>query len=223
MNIATFPGKDNTPMPRKKYLIHLTDEERQKLLDLTRKGTAKARQFKRAMILLKANDGMHDTEIMAALDVSRPCVERIRKRFASEGLEKALFEDPRPGQKRKMDGSAEAFLIATAQSQAPNGHKHWSLRLLAEKVIESGVVDNISYETIRRVLKNSSITKNDQKPGQKQILFQPAPQADHLDHPSPVQTSGNAQSLPALTIIDEGRNPSRPETSEMPLAPLPTS
>ena len=210
-------------MPRKKYLIHLTDEERQKLLDMTRKGTAKARQFKRAMILLKANDGMHDTEIMAALDVSRPCVERIRKRFASEGLEKALFEDPRPGQKRKMDGSAEAFLIATARSRAPAGHKHWSLRLLAEKVIESGVVDNISYETIRRVLKNSSITKNDQKPGQKQNLFPPASQADHTDQPSLVQPSENAQPQPALVILEEGHSPPRGEASDLPAVTLRTT
>jgi transposase len=163
---CNLPGNESNKMPRKKYLIHLTDEERQKLLDLTRKGTGKARQFKRAMILLKANEGQHDAQIMAALDVSRPSVERIRKRYADGGLEKALRENPRPGQKRKLDGRAEAQLVATARSRAPTGHKHWSLRLLAEKVVESGVVDSISYETIRRVLQ-----KNDLDPWQKQKQF----------------------------------------------------
>jgi len=72
-------------MPRKKYLINLNEEERQTLETLIRKGKAKARQFKRAMILLKANEGLSDPEIMAALNVSRPCVERIGKRFVADG------------------------------------------------------------------------------------------------------------------------------------------
>jgi transposase len=84
-------------MPRKKYLINLSDQERQNLVELTHKGTLKARKFKRAMILLKADEGLSDPQIMAALDVSRPSVERIRKRFVSDGIERALNEDPRPG------------------------------------------------------------------------------------------------------------------------------
>lgn len=113
-------------MPRKKYLINLSAEEQQHLTDLTRKGSVKARQFKRAMILLKADEGSTDAQIMAAINVSRPCVERIRKRFVEGGLERALNEDPRPGQRRKLDGRGEAQLIATACSQAPEGHDHWS-------------------------------------------------------------------------------------------------
>jgi transposase len=122
---------------------------------MTRKGKIKVRQMKRAMILLKANEGYPDSKIMAALDVSRPCVERIRKRFVLGGLEKALNEDPRPGQRRKLDGRAEATLIATACSQAPDGHEHWTLRLLAGKMVELEVVDSVSYETIRRTLKKT--------------------------------------------------------------------
>jgi transposase len=114
-------------MPRKKYIINLCEEERNDLVQLTHKGTIKARQFKRAMILLKADEGSSDPEIMAALNVSRPCVERIRKRFVSEGIERALNEDPRPGQKSKLDGRAEATLIATACTEAPLGHDHWTL------------------------------------------------------------------------------------------------
>jgi transposase len=143
-------------MPWKKYLINLSSEERQALLEMTRKGEIKARKFKRAMILLKADEGLSDPQIMAALNVSRPCVERIRKRFVAEGMERALNEDPRPGQKRKLDGRAEATLIATACSDAPEGHEHWSLRLLAGKLVQLGVVDAISHETVRRTLKKTS-------------------------------------------------------------------
>ncbi len=142
-------------MPRKMYLINLSDEERQALLEMTRKGEIKARKFKRAMILLKADKGLTDQQIMAALNVSRPCVERIRKRFVADGIERALNEDPRPGQKRKLDGRAEATLIATACSNAPEGHEHWTLRLLAGKLVQLGVVEAISHETVRHTLKKT--------------------------------------------------------------------
>ncbi len=143
-------------MPRKKYLINLSNEDRGILEQMTRKGSLKARQFKRAMILLKANEGLSDPQIMAALNVSRPCVERIRKRFVVDGIERALNEDPRPGQKRKLDGRAEATLIATACTEAPEGHERWTLRLLANKLVKLQVVDTISYETVRRTLKKTS-------------------------------------------------------------------
>jgi len=143
-------------MPIKKYLINLSEEERELLLKTTHKGTIKARKFKRAMILLKADEGLSDPQIMAALNVSRPCVERIRKRFVADGLQRALNDDPRPGQKRKLDGRGEATLIATACSDAPEGHERWTLRLLAGKLVQLGVVDSISYETVRRTLKKTS-------------------------------------------------------------------
>jgi len=142
-------------MPRKKYLINLNEEERQTLLEKTSKGKINARQMKRAMILLKANEGKSDPEIMAALNVSRPCVERVRKRFVEGGMDKALNEDPRPGFMRKLDGRGEAILLATACSDVPLGHEHWTLRLLAGKMVELKVVDDISYETIRRTLKKT--------------------------------------------------------------------
>jgi transposase len=126
------------------------------LLDLTSKGEIKARKFKRAMILLKSDEGLTDEQVMAALNVSRPCVERVRKRFVADGMQRALNEDPRPGQKRKLDGRAEATLIATACSAAPEGHEHWTLRLLAGRLMQLGVVDAISHETVRRTLKKTS-------------------------------------------------------------------
>jgi transposase len=143
-------------MPRKMYLINLADEERQTLLEMTRKGKINARKFKRAMILLKADEGLTDQQIMAALNVSRPCVERIRRRFVADGIERALNEDPRPGQKRKLDGRGEATLIATACTEAPEGHARWTLRLLAGKLVQLQVVDAISHETVRRTLKKTS-------------------------------------------------------------------
>ena len=143
-------------MPKKKYLTNLTEEEHKTLVDMTRKGMVKARKFKRAMILLKANEGLSDPQIMNAVQVSRPTVERIRKRYVEGGLQKALNEDPRPGQRRKLDGRGEAFLIATACSDAPEGHDHWTLRLLADRLVELAIVDSVSYETVRRTLKKTN-------------------------------------------------------------------
>jgi transposase len=142
-------------MPAKKYIVDLTGEERQELLELTRRGNRSVRKVRRARILLKADEGWRDREIMAALDTSSATVERTRKRFVEGGLEKALNEDPRPGQRRKLDGRQEAHLIALACSEAPAGHSHWTLRLLADKLVELGVVDSISHETVRQRLKKT--------------------------------------------------------------------
>jgi transposase len=143
-------------MPRKKYLINLCTEEREQLLEMTSKGELKARKFKRAMILLKADEGLSDPQIMAAVNVSRPTVERIRKRYVLGGLEKGLNEDPRPGQKRKLDGRAEARLVAVACTKPPAGHDHWALRLLADKLVELEIVESISHETVRQTLKKTN-------------------------------------------------------------------
>ena len=140
-------------MPAKKYIVKLEIDERNQLVDLTSKGAIGARKMKRAQILLKVDEGWKDKDIVAALDTSRPTVERIRKRFVEGGLEKALHDDPRPGGKIKVDGRAEAHLIALACSEAPAGHDHWTLRLLADKLVELDVVESISHETVRRHLK----------------------------------------------------------------------
>lgn len=140
-------------MPAKKYIVKLKDEERQYLLDLTGKGEIGARRMKRAQILLKADEGLKDMDIMSALNTSRPTVERIRKRFVQGNLEKALQDDPRPGSKTKLDGRKEAQLIALACSDAPDGHERWTLRLLADKLVELDVVESISHETVRQYLK----------------------------------------------------------------------
>jgi len=139
-------------MPAKKYIVNLNEAEQRYLEDLTRKGQLAVRKMKRAQILLKANAGWNDQAIMEALNTSHSTVERTRQRFVEGGLEKALNEDPRPGQRLKLNEKAEAHLIAIACSDAPGGRDHWTLRLLADKLVELGYVESISHETIRQYL-----------------------------------------------------------------------
>jgi transposase len=140
-------------MPAKKYVVKLDADERAQLLEMTRKGEIGARKMKRAQILLKADEGWKDEDIIQALNTSRSTVERTRKRLVEGGVDKALNEDPRPGQRLKLAGRAEAHLVALACSDAPGGRDHWPVRLLADKLVELGVVDSISPETIRQTLK----------------------------------------------------------------------
>ena len=140
-------------MPAKKYVVKLTPAEQEQLLELTRKGEVGARKMKRAQILLKADEGWKDEDIIKALNTNRSTVERTRKRWVEGGLDKALNEDPRPGQRPKLDGKAEAHLVALACSDAPGGREHWPLRLLADKLVELGVVESISHEAVRQKMK----------------------------------------------------------------------
>jgi transposase len=140
-------------MPAKRYIVKLETDERTQLLAMTRKGEIGARKMKRAQVLLKADEGWKDEAIIRALNTSRSTVERTRKRFVEGGLEHALNEDPRPGQRVKLVGSAEAHLVALACSDAPGGRDHWPLRLLADKLVELGIVESVSYETVRRTMK----------------------------------------------------------------------
>jgi len=141
----------------KKYIVTLTDEERETLLKIISAGKGAARRIAHARILLKADQGLTDEAIAEAVDVSRPTVERVRKRFVEEGLEAAL--DPRrpekPPRPRKLDGRQEAQLIALACSKPPAGRVRWTLCLLADKMVELKYVDSLSYETVRRTLKKT--------------------------------------------------------------------
>lgn len=139
----------------KKYIVDLEEEERRTLKRITRSGKHSARKIRWAHALLKADAGRIDERIAEALDISLPTVQRIRQRFVEEGLEVALgarSHKPRPYLQR-LDGEQEAKLIALACSEAPEGHACWTLRLLAEKMVKLQVVDRISYQTVRRVLK----------------------------------------------------------------------
>jgi transposase len=144
-------------MPRpKKHVVELTDEQRSSLLDLLKKGEAKARMLTRARILLLSAEGKTDRWIADVLKVNPQTVRNIRKRFAEEGLEAALQERPRPGARPKLDGKQEAFLIALACSEPPEGREHWTMQLLADRLVELGIVASISDETVRRVLKKTT-------------------------------------------------------------------
>jgi hypothetical protein len=144
------------------YRVKLTPEERAHLRELLSKGKAAARTLTHARILLKADEGevgpcLTDDEIGLDLDVNRSTVERVRVRCVEEGFEAALR--PRPSRQlhpRKLDGVQEAHLIALACSPAPKGRTRWSLRLLADKLVELEVVDDISYETVRQTLKKTN-------------------------------------------------------------------
>ncbi|RMD65787.1 IS630 family transposase [Candidatus Parcubacteria bacterium] len=147
----------------KKYIVTLTEEERETLLEMLSSGVHSARKLTRARILLKADAGWEDTEISEALDVSVSTIERVRRRFVEEGLEAALNRrPPRREYRYKLDGEQEAHLIALACSQPPQGHGHWSLRLLADQMVKLEYVESVSHETVRQTLK-----RNDLKPWQK--------------------------------------------------------
>lgn len=137
----------------KKYVVDLSEEERERLEATSSRGTSKARRLRRAHILLLADEGLLDAEIARAMNAAVTTVERTRKRFVEEGLEAALSERPRPGAKRKLDGHQEAHLVALACSEPPEGRKHWTMQMLADRLVEVGLVEEISDETVRRALK----------------------------------------------------------------------
>ncbi len=141
-------------MPKKKYIIDLSADEREQLQQLIRRGKTSTRKLTRARILLKASDGFTDDEIVAALNVGVTTVERIRKRFVESGLE-AINERPRLGNKPKLDRKAQARLIAAACSKAPEGRQRWTLQLLADRVVQLKLADSCSYELVRRALKKT--------------------------------------------------------------------
>ena len=139
----------------KKYVVDLTEDERKELKRLVGSGRHTARRIRWAHALLKADAGWSDAKIAEALDMSIPTVQRLRQRFVEEGLDVALGARTRKARPyaRKLDGEQEARLVTLACSQAPEGHTRWTLRLLAERMVELTYVDSLSHETVRRVLK----------------------------------------------------------------------
>ena len=152
-------------MGKGKYIVDLTEEERERLRSLLRRGKASVRMVARARVLLRADEGYTDKAIAAALDVGPATGGRTRKRFVEGGLERALREQPRPGQRRKLSGKQEAHLIAVACITPPEGRARWTLRLLAGKVVELGFAPSIAPETVRQVLKKTSLSPGNGKSG----------------------------------------------------------
>ena len=141
-----------------KYKIKLTGSERTCLNEVSHRGKAPVRTVKRALALLKADEGLRDREIADVLLVNAATVARARKRYVEEGLEAAINDRPRPGRGRKLDDKQQAHLIAFACSAVLEGHTHWTLQLLAGEVVELEFAESISLETVRQILKkmNSS-------------------------------------------------------------------
>jgi transposase len=143
---------------RKQYLVDLTDEQR---ADLEGRfaGPLTLRQRNRVQILLRADTGEIDADIADDLGVSAQTVANVRKRFAAEGLDAALAEKARSGGPAKLDGKAEAVVIALACSPVPEGRTSWTARMLANKLVEREVVESVSEDTVLRVLKKATSSR----------------------------------------------------------------
>ena len=146
----------------KRYRVTLTQEEREQLHLMISRGKSDARKLAHARVLLQADESeggprRTDEQVASALDVSTRTVERVRERFVEQGLEAALL--PRPSKRayaRKLDGRQEARLIALACSGPPAGKARWTLRMLADEMVELEVIDSLSHETVRQALKKTS-------------------------------------------------------------------
>lgn len=143
----------------KRYRVTLTDKERERLGDLTRKGTASVRMVRRAQTLLLAADERIDEEIAKALQIGVSTVERTRRRFVEEGLEASLRERPRPGARPKLGPKQQAYVVALACTKPPEGRERWTMQLLADRVVELQIVPDITDEAIRLLLKRTSSSR----------------------------------------------------------------
>lgn len=150
-------------MPRIRYKVTLSRQEREELEEITTRGRHNSQKILNALILLSCDEGRcqkhkrTNQAITDLLPVSMKKIDRVKRRFVEEGLEAAL--DKRKAERshtRKADGDVEAHLVALSCSKPPPGHARWSLRLLADRMVELQYVDSISYETVRRVLKKTS-------------------------------------------------------------------
>ena len=145
-------------MGRKKLnIVHLNEQEREELRQYLRKGKSSARSLTRARILLLADEERDDEEIAETLKVSKSTIIRIRTRYCEGGLDSALHEKARSGAPSKIDGRIEAELTLLACSDPPDGRSKWTVRLLADKLVEIEVVDSISHMSVQRLLKKMKL------------------------------------------------------------------
>jgi transposase len=149
-------------MPSKKYIVALTESERMELETLTKKGKIAAYKMNHARILLLSDvnqegGGWIDRKISEALNVGQATIERVRQRCVEEGIESALNRRKQENRRSQIiDGEKEAYLVALACSQTPTGKSHWTLKMLADKMVELKYVEEVSTETIRKTLKKTS-------------------------------------------------------------------
>jgi hypothetical protein len=153
------------PGVRKRHTVRLSEEERAQLRTLIGQGVAPARALTHARILLKANQGeagpgWTDAAIGAALEVNPATAARVRMRYVAEGLDAAVYRKaPEREYRRRLDGEQEAHLVALACSSPPAGRQRWTLRLLADRLVALEVVESVSYETVRQVLKQTASSR----------------------------------------------------------------
>ena len=147
------------------YKVKLTVEEKKKLNSFLNKGKASARSLTRARILLLADVGRSNEEIKSALNASTTTISRIRRRYCEGGLEFALSEKPRSGAPPKIDGRIEAEITHLACSQPPEGRSKWTLRLLADKLVELDCIDSISHMSVHRALKKTKSSRGRRRSG----------------------------------------------------------
>jgi transposase len=137
-----------------KYRVEMTNDERQELEALVSRGKSSARQIRRAHALLMSADGKSDQEIAELLRVNPSTVYNTRQRWAEERLSRGLLDKPKAGRPTKLNGKQEAYLVALACTDAPEGRERWTLQLLADKLVQLSVIDEpVSYETVRTRLK----------------------------------------------------------------------
>ena len=152
-------------MVRDKYAVRLALEQREELRRLIRVGKRPARVTARARILLKSDDGWAAPRVAEALDVALGTVYRVKQRFTEEGLAGVLWDLRQANRYRKLDDRGEAHLVALACSPAPEGHDHWTLRLLAGKVVELRLASSMSHEGVRQRLKKTPSSRGRRKSG----------------------------------------------------------
>ena len=138
--------------------VKLKPKERRKLEQLVSKGTEKARKITRGRILLMADENKTDTHIIETLKAARNTIREVRIRYINEGLEAAISEKSRTGAPKKFTGRQEVKITAIACSEPPVGRSRWTLRLLADKVVEMEIAEDISHQTIKRVLKKMNLS-----------------------------------------------------------------
>lgn len=144
-------------MSQKRYIVDLTDAEVDEIETMLSSGKHSARKLTRARILLQVHQGKTDREVTRNLGVDLSTVERTREKFVNSiSLSEALSERPRPPKPRKLDSKAEALLVATACSDAPDGRSRWTMQLLANRLVALQVVESISDETVRQTLKKTT-------------------------------------------------------------------
>ena len=176
-------------MPALKYKVELNESERTHLKEIASRGETSARKVKRALVLLKADEGLIDRDIASGLLISASTVGRVRTQYVQEGLDSALIERPRPGQRRKLDGRQEAHLVAIACSDAPEGHTHWTLQLLADKVVQMGFAESISLETVRQTLKKTNSSRGRRRNGASRLEPRSCPRGPRGGVPTLAPTS----------------------------------